>query len=284
MTDSSARGATAVAPRRVESMSLLVDIAEQALDPGYAAAAARRRTAAGGGSRARPWLGLAGVLAATLVIVVAGVQAQRQAPAVAQARQRLVDQVQQMGNRVDALASRADALRTRTTDLRDHVLRSLAAGSARARQLATLEFAAGTVAASGPGLRVVLDDATGGRPNRVSDRDLQAVVNALWAAGAEAIAIDGQRLTPQSAIRQAGAAILVNFQPLARPYVVTALGDPVQLATDFGASRTSARMRALGQVFGLRFSYARVAAASVPAAPTLPLHSARAAADVGRSQ
>ena len=46
------------------------------------------------------------------------------------------------------------------------------------------------------------------------DRDLQVIVNGLWAAGAEAIAVNGQRLTACSAIRSAGEAILVDFRPL----------------------------------------------------------------------
>ena len=55
---------------------------------------------------------------------------------------------------------------------------------------------------------------------RVLDRDLQVMVNALWAAGAEAIAINGQRLTARSAIRYAGEAILLDFRPLVPPNVM----------------------------------------------------------------
>jgi uncharacterized protein YlxW (UPF0749 family) len=59
---------------------------------------------------------------------------------------------------------------------------------------------------------------------RVLDRDLQALANALWQCGAEAIAINGQRLTAVSTIRSAGEAILVDFRPVTRPYVLTAIG------------------------------------------------------------
>ena len=65
-----------------------------------------------------------------------------------------------------------------------------------------------------------------GTVNRVTDGDLQIAVNALWAAGAEAISINGQRLSATSAIRTAGSAVLVDFRPLSPPYEVTALGDP----------------------------------------------------------
>jgi uncharacterized protein YlxW (UPF0749 family) len=67
---------------------------------------------------------------------------------------------------------------------------------------------------------------------RVSDRDLQTVVNEVWAAGAEAVAVNGQRLTALSAIRSAGKAVLVDFRPISPPYEVAAIGPP-QLRTRF---------------------------------------------------
>jgi uncharacterized protein YlxW (UPF0749 family) len=115
----------------------------------------------------------------------------------------------------------------------------------------------------------------------VLDRDVQSIVNALWAGGAEAVAVNGERLTTQSAIRQAGDAILVNFVPLASPYVVTAIGDPVTLETSFGSSGAAARMRTLAQVYGLQFGYARAGELTLAAAPTVRLRYAQALADQG---
>ena len=72
---------------------------------------------------------------------------------------------------------------------------------------------------TGPGLRVVIDQAAdaGGAGDSATgailDRDIQLLVNDLWAAGAEAVAIGGVRLRPTSAIRQAGGAILVDNRP-----------------------------------------------------------------------
>ena len=60
---------------------------------------------------------------------------------------------------------------------------------------------------------------------RVRDRDMQRVVNGLWESGAEAISVNGQRLTALSAIRAAGDAILVDNKPLVPPYTVLAVGD-----------------------------------------------------------
>ena len=80
---------------------------------------------------------------------------------------------------------------------------------------------------SGPGLTVTIDDAPdaeAGSLNQVLDRDIQDIVNVLWSMGASGVAVNEQRLTGATAIRGAGEAILVNYQPLTRPYTVTAVG------------------------------------------------------------
>src|SRR3954471_17163399 len=190
--------------RKDESMSLLVDIATQALEPGYADAARRRaqvpdpaetdppgappKGATPPGRRTGPALVVGTILAATLLIVIAAVQAHEGAPATARTRDALLRQVTHRDDAITALQDRLDTLRSRTTALRDAALASTRAGERLAGRLAAEELAVGTVAVTGPGLRVTLDDAQGADPaNRVLDRDLQAVVNALWAAGAEAI-------------------------------------------------------------------------------------------------
>ena len=257
-------------------MSLLVDIATQALDPGYADAAARRNDL---GTTARPpraWLVVTGVLAATLLVVVAAVQAHRSAPGAGRSRDALLHQVREQTTRVATLQSRLDRLRTDTAGLRDVVLTSSAAGERVAERLDAEELAAGAVPVTGPGLRITLDDARDGS-NRVLDRDLQAAVNALWAAGAEAVAVDDQRVTAQTAIRQAGDAVLVNFEPVTAPYDVLAVGDPVGLETSFGSSPAAGRLRAYEQLYGLRFEYERDKTLSLPAAPGLTLRYARKA-------
>jgi uncharacterized protein YlxW (UPF0749 family) len=264
-------------PRRPdESMSLLIDIATQALDPGYVAAAGRRGDRPTDGRRARPRFAVVGVLAATLLVVVAAVQAHRHAPSAARARDTLVRQVHAQSRTVDALQTRLNALRAVTAGLRDAALRSTTAGQRLAGRLDAEEVAAGAGAVTGPGLRVTLDDSADGR-NHVLDRDLQATVNALWAAGAESVAVDGQRMTAQTAIRQAGDAILVNFEPVTPPYDVDAIGDPVSLETAFGSSRTAARLHAYTQLYGLGFHYARAATVTLPPAPGLALRYATVA-------
>ncbi|MDQ1697002.1 MAG: hypothetical protein QOJ03_2355 [Frankiaceae bacterium] len=294
MTDSSAPASRPGGRGRAdESMSLLVDIASSALDPGYADAALHRLAAGRDDSGSGPdggrrrWLTIGGVLAATLLIVIAGVQTHEQAPQALRARGALISQVERRTDAVTTLQHQLDGLRGQIAGLRAQVLASTAAGSSLAGRLATEELVAGTVAVSGPGLRVVLDDAQPAEAsNRVLDRDLQGVVNALWAAGAEAVAVGNQRLTGQTAIRQAGSAILVNFQRVAPPYVVQAVGDAVDLETSFGVSRAAGRMRTLAQLYGLRFDVTRESSVRLPSAPGLTLRYAEptgaAAAGEGR--
>jgi uncharacterized protein YlxW (UPF0749 family) len=265
-------------------MSLLVDLSSSSLDPGYAAAAARRAQQADedvddAGRRGRSGVALAaGVLAATLLIVIAGVQAHVRAPAAARTRADLATTVQRQARSIDDLARQVNDLRAAVPRLRDASLAGSSAGAALSATIRAEELASGAVAVSGPGLRVTLDDAptaADNNRNRVLDRDLQAVVNALWAAGAEAVAINGERLTVQSAIRQAGDAILVDFAPLAPPYQVEAVGNAVAIETSFASSPAAGRLRSYTQLYGLRFDYSRQTRLRLPAAAEETLHYAR---------
>lgn len=92
---------------------------------------------------------------------------------------------------------------------------------------------AGMTRVAGPGVRVTLMSRTGATPPgaifAIRDEDLLKLVNELRAAKAEALSINGQRLTATSAIRLAGAHINVNLQRITPPYEILAIGDPVSL-------------------------------------------------------
>jgi uncharacterized protein YlxW (UPF0749 family) len=111
----------------------------------------------------------------------------------------------------------------------------------------------------------------------VSAQDLQIVTNGLWQAGAEAISINGQRLTSRSAIRFAGEAILVDFRPLARPYVVSAIGDPGSLRAKFVASSTGSYFTALAANYKLRTEIASSDSLTLPGHPSPALRYAQSA-------
>ncbi len=106
--------------------------------------------------------------------------------------------------------------------------RSLA--EAMGRELETLRVALGLKAMRGPGVVVRLEDPReqpkGGPPVVVTYQDLVAVINELWAAGAEAVAVNGQRITATTGISQVGGTVVANLQRLTGPFVIVALGDP----------------------------------------------------------
>jgi uncharacterized protein YlxW (UPF0749 family) len=140
-----------------------------------------------------------------------------------------------------------------------------AALTARAERLALL---AGVTPLHGPGLEVRLADSTRPAPAgadasayRIHDRDLQLVVNALFAAGAEAVAVNGIRLSATTPIRAAGATIVVGFRPVAPPFVVAAIGARRSAFEESEIARRFGRWR---EVFGLGFRVREVGDLTVP--------------------
>ncbi|MFY9587674.1 MAG: DUF881 domain-containing protein, partial [Actinomycetota bacterium] len=131
---------------------------------------------------------------------------------------------------------------------------------------------AGLRAVRGPGLLVELSDSTlrespTGDPNDlvIHEQDLQAVVNALWAAGAEAISINGERITSRSAVRCVGNTLLLHGSVYAPPYRVSALGDPRALDEGLGFSEEVEQFREATEDFRLGFRVSRSKALLLPA-------------------
>ncbi len=151
------------------------------------------------------------------------------------------------------------------------------------------ELSAGLVALAGPGLEVTLDDAPrpadGSLPNgaRADDvvihqSDVQAVVNALWAAGADGVAVMGQRLIATSAVRCVGNTLLLQGRTYSPPFVVTAIGDVPAMRTALAASKDVEVFRLAVDRFGLTFRLRDRAELVLPAYDRAPdLRHARAA-------
>lgn len=143
---------------------------------------------------------------------------------------------------VAARSARVESLRTEVEGADDN-----AAGE---QQRSELSQAAGATELMGPGLTITIDDAPdaeAGSLNRVLDRDIQDIVNALWAMDAAGVAVNDQRLTATSAIRGAGEAILVNYRPLQRPYVISAVGP----RSSEGSTGLQDLLDTLGAEYGL---------------------------------
>ena len=284
-----------LAPRRVDgSMSLLVDMSTAALDPSYGEAAARKAGASSGaGHDPRPRrLRLLPLLLAAVGLAtgVAAAQVRTHADGAGSLRGSLVAQVQRQTVATDHLAAAAAALRRQVQAERARVLGEGTRGHATSAHLTALEQLSGEVPVHGPGLVVTLDDAKdaaatsatdrGGQlgNGRIYDRDVQDVANALWAAGAEAISINDQRLVAGTAIRSAGEAVLVDFRPLSPPYVLRAIGDVDGMDPAFGDSATARRFTTWTSLYGLGFQVRRAADLRLAAGGAQALRLARPAA------
>jgi uncharacterized protein YlxW (UPF0749 family) len=260
-------------------MSLINDLLSGVVNDDYAEARALPRSRHQRRSRSTTLLTL-GVMVMSLLITISAAQAQSPAPAVAAARAGLVSQIQARTAVVDQSQREVETLREQVGRAQRDILAATDDGDTVATSLARLESAAAVARVSGPGVRITLDDATGRdaaapadpRPDTpidqgmVLDRDLQQVVNGLWAAGAEAIAINDQRLTTVSAIRSAGEAILVDQHPLSPPYLVTAIGEPGGLATRFSNSPAGRSILFLHDNYRIGYDMNSVDEVTVPGA------------------
>ncbi|MFD3656909.1 DUF881 domain-containing protein [Streptomyces sp. NPDC058620] len=286
---------TASPPARPDaSMSLLTNVMDHSLDEGYAEASARRKAdgSAGLPRTLRSKLGLAaGLVLAALVVTLGAAEARISAPVVAKEREELIDRIDAETTAADDLESDVDELRT---DVGERQRKALEQHGGDQGELVAL--LSGATAVEGPGVKLVVDDAEdtdqgGGGPRestgfadtgRVRDRDMQRVVNGLWQSGAEAVAINGQRLTALSAIRAAGDAILVDNRPLVPPYTVLAVGDGKRLSTAFQDSADGQYLHALQESFDIRTSISDQEKVRLPAAPSLIVRTAEPqAADTG---
>ena len=171
---------------------------------------------------------------------------------------RLVDLVRAEQSSVDRLSAERDALATRIDNTHGRSISGALA--AMLKRSAELAEDAGAAAVHGPGLVVTLTDAqrdANGRFPRdaspddlvVHQQDIQAVLNGLWSAGAEAIQMQDQRLIATSAPRCVGNTLLLNGRTYSPPYTITAVGD----ATAMQAALAAAPLVTLYKQYVVRF-------------------------------
>jgi len=251
---------------------MLDDLLDNPLDPGYRLAFEARlaRESASVGDKPSadrrwwdgPLLWLA-CLAVGVLLVVAYQQQHQSAPAREAARKDLIDRIERLQQTGDSLDGRAKALASQVAGLRDAQL------PGNSEELKRLELTSGALPATGPGVRIDLDEppaptsAANGRPGTtpqeqvavLHDRDIRAVVNELWAAGAEAVAVNGLRLTATSFIRFAGESVLVDFQPISAPYTIEAIGNRNALLVAFADSSIARQLKTMTAVDGITFRF-----------------------------
>jgi uncharacterized protein YlxW (UPF0749 family) len=217
----------------------------------------------------RPSLALTAVVGLLgFLLVTAAFQTRRERVAGAPRRTQLVKLIERRRSAVGDLDKAVAALRSQVTRARTRADRAGAANRTETERLATLARQAGTVAFRGRGLEVRLAD-SGRRPPspeeagayRIHDTDLQLVANALFTAGAEAVAINDSRLVATTPIRAAGDTIVVNFRPLTPPYRVVAIGASQSRFEDADIAR---RFKRWTKLFGLGFHVEAKGGLTVP--------------------
>jgi uncharacterized protein YlxW (UPF0749 family) len=271
-------------PERV-TMGLLPYLNAHAVDEDYQTAA-EQRARTGAVPPRQIGRGGAAVLAIFSVLTItAAVQTSRNSGTDEHERQGLITQVEQRKAGVDAQQRTILRLQALTTRLERDFVNSSASSNRLLARVTLLSLRSGVSPATGPGVSIVADDASNAQSdrNKVLDTDLQKLVNGLWQAGAEAISINGQRLTALSAIRHAGTAITVNFVSLSRPYRVLAIGNPERLPTRFAGTTSGQAWLDLLQQVGLRFSMHPETSLTLPGAELPNLRYVAAQASTGGS-
>jgi uncharacterized protein YlxW (UPF0749 family) len=181
--------------------------------------------------------------------------------------------VQQLQGEVDALTARAGPENSTVDRLR-----------AQATGLAAM---AGAQAVTGPGLTVALNDAKRTAASLPGDytaddivvhqQDVQSVVNALWAGGAEAMMLQDQRVISTSAVRCVGNTLILQGRVYSPPYTIQAIGDPKAMRTALDQSKSVTNYREYARLLGLGYDVRGKDAVTFPAyAGSLSLLNAKA--------
>jgi uncharacterized protein YlxW (UPF0749 family) len=178
-----------------------------------------------------------GTVSVALVLVLAGVMFTANARLARTEGERHPQDLGELAEvesaRVEALAQQVDRLRAEVEQLTGDGTSAVDTGDPARAELVAL--AAGRSAVRGPGVTVRLTDAPASGPRRddvqpddlvVHQQDLQAVINALWAGGAEAMALQDQRVTSTTAFRCVGNVLSLGGRVYSPPYEVRAIGDP----------------------------------------------------------
>lgn len=259
---------------------LLSLVTARSMDEDYAHVARRRAEEGAANPEGAPprqqerqrWLTPLIVLAFGVLVAVAAVQTSRDADTRELGRAALIEQIE--AGRVTLERLQRDAVTltaaNRSAERRNAALEDqLRSVRSRVRDL---EVAAGYAAVQGPGARIRVDNAASADvTEEVRDEDIATLVDGLWEAGAEAIAINGQRLNALGGIRNTGRAIHVNGRPVTAPYTVLAIGDTATLQGNLLATSQGNTWFTLVNSLGFEFEMSNAEDLRLPAAALRPL-------------
>ena len=152
----------------------------------------------------------------------------------------------------------------------DEHLRELAANTEMLKEInAELErqkMMAGLLAVEGPGVQVILDDSSIQSASATAESsdyliheyDLRDVVNLLWLAGSEAIAVNGERIVATTSIYCVGSTVMVNDTRLSPPYLIQAVGDPVVQEDVLSNPAYLQEIKQRAELYGVQFKVNRI--------------------------
>ncbi|QZY27720.1 DUF881 domain-containing protein [Nocardioides coralli] len=247
---------------------LLSLITEQALEEDYRVAAQRR---AAEGAPAEPprsrMVAGAAVVVFGVLIGLAAVQTSRSEQITDAGRATLIARIETERGALEDLRARIADLGRENRALTEGVTELTASRQQAEAQVRRLELSTGYRTASGEGVRVQVSGNPNGDPvQQVTDADLAKLVNGLWEAGAEAIAINDQRLNPLGPIRNVGRAVHVNTMPLTPPYLVRAIGDSSNLQARLLDTSHGAEFFSLAEQLGFEYTMDNVDDMTLPGA------------------
>ena len=188
------------------------------------------------------------------------------------------------------LQSQQDTLKAAILDLRERIQEAEQSGQGSAvlvkdlnAQLENARIAAGLIPLTGTGIVLQVEDSlepvapdSNEADYLVGARDIRTLVEELWAAGAQAVAVNGERITPTTSVIDIGSSILVNSAYLLPAYQITALGADDLYARLSASPGFVDFIRARAETYGIRVAFAEPDSVDIPAfAGTVTLRYAR---------
>ncbi|MEA2647386.1 MAG: hypothetical protein QOE92_2469 [Chloroflexota bacterium] len=186
--------------------------------------------------------------------------------------QQLVDSAQSLEQDNGNLRSQIQAIQDQIKGLNERLAGSSAQARALEEQEKDAKAAAGLTRATGPGVSVIL--ANGNDPHVPGDNkrdwqvkylDIQDVVSLLWAAGAEGVAVNGQRVVASSSFYVAGTDVLLNGVHLQSPYRVEAIGDSSRFTDALDDKSNLPELKDRSDLYQLKLSWQAERSLDLPA-------------------
>ena len=209
------------------------------------------------------------------VLIAAQMQSQTAQPVATagDSRQVAAATVQRLENEQGELKREIAELRSQIATKQQEISKNKTALAGLTSELEKLRLAAGMVAVKGPGVRVVLDDSAAKTVPAdddpafylVHEYHLRDVLNLLWASGAEAISINGERIVGATSVYCVGSTIMVNNTRMSPPFEILAIGNAAAMEESLNNPLNLRALKTRVKVYGVQLRIATAKELTVPA-------------------